>query len=84
MSESIQYPHGNLNHPSTVVVCTNRHELAYVLSWCKSEKKRIGKHMIHREDFPYCLSVKGDTVGWTGSMDRALYYMPFDAFTSAI
>jgi hypothetical protein len=80
-------PHyGSINHPSTVVVATTKPELAYILEWCRSESKHVADFLedFATLDFPFCVAVKGDVVGWTTSMDRVLYYMPFQVFTSSI
>jgi hypothetical protein len=55
-------------------------ELVVILNWCTLQGKSIAAYMRDVNEFPYCLSVSGDAVGWTNDMDRALYYMPFGEF----
>lgn len=76
--------HKEIEHPSTVVVCENKHEQSYVLSWCESNKMIIQDYMKSNDKFPYCLSVYGDVVGHLREMDRALYYMSFTEFMGKI
>ena len=70
----------SIEHASTVVVATNIMELAYLLAWCDENNKDVAHFMREVTDFPYCLSLNGEIVGWTNQMDRALYYKPFSEF----
>ena len=75
---------GDVYHGSTVIAVNNRSELLYVLEWCKLKGKSISDHILKQDKFPYCLSVRGDIVGWTDLMDRALYYKSFSEFVGNV
>ena len=70
----------SIEHGSTVVVATSRMELAYLLAWCDENNKEVAHFMREVTDFPYCISLNSDVVGFTKQMDRALYYKPFSEF----
>ena len=74
----------SLEHGSTVVVIRSRPELCYILEWCELNGKLATEQMYSVDSFPICVSVHGDTVGWTDLMDRALYYKPFLEFVGDI
>ena len=74
----------SLEHNSTVVACRNDSEMFYVLKWCERMGKKVSRWMYDRNEFPFCVSVNGDIVGWTDQMDRALYYKPFEEYVNDI
>ena len=69
---------------NSVIVCENKKQLNLVIQWCESQNKNVGVFMKMREKFPYCLNVSTHVVGWTDSMDRALYYVSFLDFIKKI
>lgn len=72
--------HKDIEHSSTVVVCSNEMEKSYVLKWCEIKGSSISESIVNNDRFPLCLSVYGYTVGFLHEMDRALYYMTFNEF----
>lgn len=74
--------HKSLEHGSTVIVCNDSSELFYVLKWCERVGKDVSGWMYDRSEFPFCISVHGQIVGWTDLMDRALYYKSFEEYVN--
>ena len=71
----------DLQHGNTMIVATNKAELAYILAWC--EMQDVSPPWLgDREDYPIALSPNGG--GWTGDMDRAIYYVRFIDFINTL
>lgn len=66
-----------IEHASTVVVCKNRPEFEYVKAWC-IENGKSSPYLGYPKDYPFCIGTKEGS--WTDSMNRALYYKPFEEF----
>ena len=69
----------SIEHGSTVVVCKDICEVAYVKAWLKKNDK-LPTFLGDSEVYPFCIGTKDGA--WTTSMDRALYYKPFEEFIS--
>ena len=71
----------DLKHPNTMVVATNKAELAYIEKWCDMHDI-LPPWMGDRDRLPIALSPNGG--GWTDHMDRALYYVRFRDFIALV
>ena len=67
----------DLSHPNVMVVVNNPAELAYMQAYSEMKDLPPG-WMGPRDKYPIAVSPNGG--GWTGDMDRALYYVPFSEF----
>lgn len=74
----------SLEHGSTVVVCSNDSEMFYFLKYAERIGKDVSRWLYDHDEFPVCLSVSDDIVGWVIELDRALYYKPFNEFLADI
>lgn len=73
---------GRIDHVNNVVVCENDQEFRYMISWCNENDK--GLPFSGDPTFPICIGTGQELAGWTQSMDRALYYMPFLEFIQKV
>ena len=73
-------------HPSSVVVCNTDDQLQDVFRAAETLGIRLGSvsSLRPKYEFPLCISVNGDLLGWTNLMDRALYYIPYETFKSQL